>query len=503
MNQLMTRCGILLMILSCSNAFCAEAKWSNKLCALGNNLDDAEKLSMKGRVEEAASIYRCYLLNHREDKQAYIDYVDAERTFENYNMAINILNSYRNVFGPDYDYKRSKARVFADAGFYDSALQLNNPLIQSSPNDSYLMATQASALYQSGRLREGLGELHSLIQKYPKSDDVEYLKILIAEPLQSTISVGTRFQDLSQATDAMYIPPSGQFIHQNDSVSIYRVPIEMQYFFTPTTSVILSAVGETLTAASGSSLITEDEKARISDQEYLMGIDSFVAPNIELQGLIGGITITNGKKRPAIYLASKIAPTERWKISVGALHDLYRPIDLTNGSPLAVSLAIMETGGRIHADYKSSLQSTLDVDFRMSHLSDNNTYTRLAFEPGQIVFNTDRTNLMLGVNAELLSFNKELFEDGYYSPRLYQLYEVVGLYNINVTPTFYIELYAGGGITKDNLSHFGPATDLGVETKYTLYKNVDLASEVDYLTRSLTPFYSEVRASISLTWRFA
>ncbi len=503
MKQWIALCGVLLISIFGTNAFCSEDKVNKKLCILGSNLNDAEKLSINNQFEEAASIYECYLHKHPKDKQVYIDYVDAERAFENYNKAITILNNYQYLFGADYDYKRSKARVFADAGFYDSALQLNNPLIKASPNDSYLMATQASALFQSGQTREALGELHNLINKDPKSDDIAYLKILMIEPLQSTISVGTRFQDLTQATDPMYIPPSAQFIHQNDTVTIYRVPIEMQYYFNPTTSLILTALGEFLSADRGNSLATDTGGSSISDQEYFIGIDSLVRSNIELQGLLGDITISNGKNRMAGYFAGKVAPNERWKISFGALHDLYRPIDLTNGSPRSVSLAIMETGGRVHVNYKSSLQSTVDVDFRMSHLSDNNLYARLAFEPGLVIFNTDRTNLMLGLDTEWLSFNKQLFEDGYYSPRLFQLYEVVGLYNINVTPTFYVELYAGGGFTKDNLSPLGPAADLGIETKYTLYKNVDLSSEVDYLARSLTPFYSEVRGSISLTWRFA
>ncbi len=503
MKKLITIYVILLISISYTNAFCSEAKLKNKFCPLGNNLDDAEKLAINNQFEEAASIYKCYLYKNPNAKLVYIDYADVERDFENYNEAISILNTYKNLFGVDYDYKKYKARVFADAGFYDSALQLNNPLIINAPSDSYFMATQASALFQSGKRSEGQEELHTLIKKDPKSDDIEYLKILIDQPLQSSISAGTRFQDLTQATDPMYIPPSAQFIHQNDSVTIYRIPVELQYYFSPSTSLLVSAVGEFLSAASGGSLTTDTDRSSISDQEYLIGIDSFVTPKLELQGLIGDIAISNGKNRPALYLAGKLAPNEKWKVSFGALYDLYRPIDLTNGSPLAVSLAIMETGGRVHANYRSSLQSTIDLDFRISHLSDSNSYARLDFEPGFIVFNTNRTNLMLGLNAEWLSFNKELFEDGYYSPYLFQLYEIIGLYNINVTPTFYVELYAGGGVTKDNLSSLGPAADLGVETKYTIYKNIDLASEVDYVARGISPFYSEVRAALSLTWRFA
>jgi len=503
MKRLIALCSFLVISISSSNAFSLETPLKNKLCALENNLEEAEKLAINNQFEEAASIYECYLQKNPNDKQVYLEYIDVERDFENYNKAISLLNNYQNLFGADNDYKKHKARVFADAGFYDSSLQLNDPLIKASPNDSYLMATQASALFQSGKRSEGLGELHNLINKDPKSDDIDYLKIAIEQPLQSTISIGTRFQDLTQATDPMYIPPSAQFIHQNDTVTIYRVPVELQYYFNATTSLLLSAVGEFLSAASGNSLTTDTDRSRISDQEYLIGLDSFITPQLELQGLIGDIAISNGINRPAAYFAAKLAPNEKWKISLGALHDLYRPIDLTNGSPLEVSLAIMETGGRVHANYKSSLQSTMDLDFRISHLSDDNSYTRLAFEPGMILLNTNRTNLMLGINAEWLSFNKELFEDGYYSPRFFQLYEVIGLYNINVTPTFYIELYVGGGVTKDNLSHIGPASDLGIETKYTIHRNIDIASEVDYLTRALNPFYSEVRAAISLTWRFA
>lgn len=472
--------------------------------SFADSLEDADKYISQDKFQEAAEIYKNYLIKHPHDKTVYINYIEMERVLGNFNHAMSLLDVYHKLFGQDKIYLMTKARVYTDAEYYDSALAINAPLNIKHPNDSYIMGTQASALFQSGRRMEGLAELNDLIKKYPHSDDIDYLSLLIKKPIQSSVSLGSRFTELAISSTPLDIPTSPQYIHQNDSVNIERIPLLLQVFLDANTSLIFKAQYETLSANSNSDSSTNTGRSTIADNEVYVGFDRFFIPRFDLRVLIGDLNINNGKSFLIYNLSASILPAENYLLTIQALRELFRPTDVTNGSPRSVSLGVLETGGRAHVKIKPSLQSTVDIDLRGSSLSDNNNYARLAVEPGLNVLNTDRTNLQLGLNLEWLSFNKNLSStDGYYSPLFYQNYEIVGLLEVQAIPKLLLELYAGAGAMRDeDTAGYGPSTDVGIEGKYNFNKNIELVAEVDYSTRALSPFYSEYLGSLGLTWRF-
>jgi hypothetical protein len=464
----------------------------------------AEIFTRAGQFKEAACFYDFYLQMHPDDRNAYIDYAEVERLLENYEHALCILSAYSNRFGIDKDYLEVKARIYADAGFYCSALRINNYLLRENPHDGYIIATQASALYESGRPAEALATLDYLTRTDPDSDDINFLNATIREPLLSSISLGDRYSDLSLSSSPMDIPSTGQFIYQNDSVKIIRLPLLIKLYLSPNTNLLFQGLYEHYSAGSNSGLTTINGQTSIHDEEFQVGVEHLVPALVKVRASLGGLFISNGHSFLVYNIGGKFFVSERLALSLAFVHELFRPIDLTNGSPRSVSLGILETGARAHINYKTSLQSTLDIDLRASALSRSNNYTRLSIEPGTVIYNTNISTLEAGLNFEFLSFKRDLpqEQDGYYSPRFYQAYELILLYKLHPIDNFLLQFLFGAGIAKDNHSAFGPANDTAIEASYTVCKHVDLIAAVDYVYRGISPAYYEADGSLGITWRF-
>ncbi|WP_419421524.1 hypothetical protein ACNVED_16565 (plasmid) [Legionella sp. D16C41] len=107
------------------------------------------------------------------------------------------------------------------------------------------------------------------------------------------------------------------------------------------------------------------------------------------------------------------------------------------------------------------------------------------------------------MDFEWLTFDKEILDHGYYSPKLYQAYRVGFLVNSQVYDNLLLEFYLAPGIVRDNFTrHFGLDINSVLQVRYSIRKNVELVTELDYVYEELTPTYYEVDASIGITWRF-
>jgi hypothetical protein len=447
--------------------------------------------------------YRCYLIKHPLEKKGYIDYAESERALENYCQAMDVLNQYYLMFGEDEDYLKTVARVNADAGFYTRSLILNESLMKQHPKNEYLIATQASALYQSRRPEAALALLDYLKEINPTSAQLPVLDAMIRTPLQDNYSLGERFTDFSFLNLPMHIPSAFQYVHQSDTVSIARVPFIMQNYFNPSTSLLFKAQYEYYHAALNSGLETVDGRTHIQDTEYYIGLNKVLNQAMQIQGVLGDLAISNHHNFIVYNLVANLFPTERLNLSLQMVHDLFRPLDIYNGSPLLVSLGILETTGRTHISYKFDLQSSLDFDVRYGSLSDGNAYTRLVFDPSSTVYYGAKVKAALVLDLEWLHALNSRAVGGYYSPSLYQLYELGVSVDFNATDKLFFQFYLAAGTVKDNVTpHFGGATALMVQSRYALRKSLDLVAGMDYIFEQVSPSYNEVDASLGLNWRF-
>ena len=429
----------LLVLYAFSTSPHAQKPELNKSDASKNTLAAADKYTDDEHYEKAAAIYRSYLFKNPKAKDVYIKYAEVERFLENYSQAMAILNAYYRLFGADDDYLKTKVRVFADAGYYNSALQLNTPLLQKNPDDSYLIATQASALNQSGRYTQALSELNHLKKTDPESDDISDLEEDIITPHKSSITLGSPETYLFENDNPMDFPIDEQYIHQNNNLNIVRVPVLAQTYLNPNLRLLFLSQYEHLSAPIGSGLETINGKSTIYDIEYFLGAQTSITPDISLRGMIGSLAIGNGTENFVYNLTGKLLVTEKFQLYLQGLRELFRPPLISNDSPRSVSLGILEDGGRVHATLIPTMQSSIDLDLSASKLTDSNSYVSFYAEPEVVFYNSDKLNLTLGLELQLQSFSKQLFINGYYSPKLYQLYEFTSFLDIKVKENLKIE----------------------------------------------------------------
>jgi hypothetical protein len=410
--------------------------------------------------------------------------------------------TYANLFEKDKKSLMIKARAYSDAGYFDSSLIINTPLRAHYPKDDYIIATQANALYKSGRPKEALAQVHYLKKNLPNSEELPTLYTNIEEPLQDNLSLGYRYTDLYAMDFPMFIPSGPQFVYQNDTVTITRIPVIAQkYFFDNNTNLLFKAQYEYYRANLGSGLETAFGQTHIHDWEYYLGLNRIIRPGMQLQAFIGELDISDNHQFMVYSATANLVLNEVFLLSLEVFHDLFRPLDIYNGSPLLISLGILETTGRTHLNYKADLKTTLDLDVRYGSLSDGNAYTRTMFGPSRIVYNNDTMTLSFNLDLEWLTFINDRSTHGYYSPLLYQLYQIGAALDFNPTDDWVTQFYGAWGAVKDNFTpNFGLSGYMVAQAKYKLRKNLKLGGGVSYTYEQLKPSYQEVDVAVGVNW---
>ncbi len=420
-----------------------------------------------------------------------------------YDNALCLLNRYSQRFGTSADYWKLRARLFVDAGFYSWGLELNSTIYDRFPKESDVIAVQTDALFQANFRCAAWQEYNRLLWLDPTSDDLDDLRDEIVIPKTALISFGNEYSSYFDPEDLMM--PSNQFeyINQSDTTEIIRIPITATLYINPVTILISQFQHEILKVNYNTGLETIDGKTQISDTEFLVGLRQLFDCRLESQLILGDLRIADGYDTPIFSFVNNFLVNQRTFIVLEFLRELYRPVDLTNGSPRSVSLHILEESARSHISLRPGLQSAVEIDMRLSELSDHNCYWRISIDPDVNVYNGNKVNIDLGLDTEVYSFRNTKLGvlNGYYSPSLYQLYELVALVNFVPHKDLTVQVYGAGGIIRDENSFgFQFADEFGLQVKQTV-GNFDFNAGVIYTYWGLLPHYHEVDVSVGLCWR--
>lgn len=436
------------------------------------------------------------------NKNTLLEQADKARKLENYCETLGILTIYNHLYGEDTNYWRLLARTYSDAGYSKTALSINNRLIKTQPNDEYLLSTQASSLYQENQPTEALKVLNQLKQQHPKSEETDSLNNTIVAPLKDKGSIGLQYVSLNNIDVANYIPTGPEYIHQNDSVTIYRAPLLFEKQINTTNTLIVKYQYENYYASIGSGLETINGHTNIYDNELYLGIKTIFNSYIQVQALVADLVINTYNSFLTYDIDLDFSPNDQLSFSIDIYRDLFRPINIYNGSPRMVSLRIIETSERAHLAYTPDIQTSVNADIRYGTFSDSNSYYYLILTPYRTFYNSEKTKISFGLDLEWEQFAKELEKNGYYSPSLYQSYQVSSLIRYSPTNNLELELYGAIGTVKDNYTpRYGFNSLLLLGGKYKLTKKLDIVSQISYLTQQLNPFYTEIDVSFGLNWQ--
>lgn len=408
----------------------------------------ARVLSWDKQLNASKTAYYNYLtLYPQTTPDAWIEYANVSSWTSDYIASFSALKQYAQRFGQTELYLRTNARILASAGRYQSALNANEPLLKAKPTDPYLLTTKIVALNTAHQKENAVNYLQQLNEFLPNAAETLELNDVILTPLRSNMNGGASYDSAS------------------NTVRIIDVPLNLQYFVSPTTSLIAETHFEDLSASVSSGLQTVTGQTQINNTRGLFGFKTEFSKLLEIKVLAGALNIQRG---PNLGIYDAVLDTnlnEALSLSYKNSHNLFRPY-LTATSPKMVSLAVMESKNAISLQFEPFIEKYLSLYTNFSNLSDTNAYWHTIVAPKARIYSGQHLLATLGVLGDWWEFKKRL-NNGYYSPRHFQEYAGTYEFFMSQTPKVSYWLFGATGIQKDEtFRRYFLAQDLGAAAEY-------------------------------------
>ena len=446
-------------------------------------LNYAHALAWLGETDDAIYAYRQLLSVYPRMAEGWIQYAEVQSWTGNYLGAFDALNHYKQLKGETTQYRQSKARFLALAGRFKSALFINEPLFQAKPNDPYLLSTEVVALTRSNQINKAVYYLKKLNNVSPNDGQVKGMNDIILTPLRSNINIE---EDHTAASD---------------TTRIDDVPVGVQYFLNPSTSLLLQGLYERATASQSSGLGPVNGNYAISDESVKIGFTKQIE-SLNLMGVVGGLKIQNGNNHGIYDVSVNTNLGENAQITFESLHNLYRPY-LVPQTPRLISLQIMETrfGGALQ--WQPWVQKYLNVVMSYSDLTDNNSYLHTNIWPKARVYASQHWLVSLGVDGDFWNFRR-VATDGYYSPLNFNGYEGTIEFYYGQSENIGFGFSGGFGMQKDEtFPHYYYEEDLAAQLFIGIFTDWELQVKSGYTLReNPTGNYHCWTTGVVLTRRF-
>lgn len=365
-------------------------------------LNVAHTLAWQGKTDAAIAAYERFLCLYPNDAEGFIQYAAVKSWTRNFIVSFKALDRYRQLKGETMAYMQTRARVLALAGRYQSALALNNLLLRKRPHEPYLLSTEVTAFSKANQTNQAIFYLNQLNKITPNERETKNLSAITLTPLRSNINAEADFAGAS------------------DTTRVDDFPVGVQYFLSPTTSLLFQGLYEYASASVLSGLEAINGHTSIFDESVRVGFTTqFEAINIK--GLVGGLKVQHENNHGIYDALLNTNLGERAQFSFESSHDLFRPY-LVPQSPRLISLQVMEERNGVSLQWQPSLQKYLNVVTSYSTLTDDNNYWHTNVWPKARVYGTEHWLVTLGVDGDFWRFKRRAM-DGYYSPLFFQGYE--------------------------------------------------------------------------------
>ncbi|STX29747.1 protein with TPR motifs (protein-protein interaction motif) [Legionella beliardensis] len=390
----------------------------------------AHTLAWRGFTDEAIENYRALLSLYPQNKEGWLQYAEVSSWVEGYPISFDALAHYQRLGGEPKKYLEVKARLLALSGYYESSLAINDLLLTTNPNSTYLLSTEVTALLKGLQVNRAVATLDKALQIAPTDPALQGLKNIVLTPLRSNINLGFNYTGAT------------------DTTNIYHIPtLNVQYFLKPSTSIQLQGIYEYATADKDSGLNPINGGTSIGDESLMVGLSHQFASLFNLTGLVGGLNV-DGEDQHLIYdILFNTNLDERTVLTVESLRNLYRPY-LVPQSPRLISLQIMENRIGMTLQWQPYIQKYLNIVLSHSDLSDYNGYWHYNIWPKMRVYSSQYWQVNLGINADDWRYKRRT-NSGYFSPLHFQGYEgTIELYH-GFTENIGMSLSGGFGMQKD------------------------------------------------------
>jgi tetratricopeptide (TPR) repeat protein len=447
----------------------------------------ANTLAYEYKFAESESIFRKLACTNPRKKDLWIEFAYLKDMENEYLGGLALFNEYRWRFRTARAYWKRLARVLADAGRYYTSIRINESLFWGETKDDwdYLMTTRALDLSAANCKCAAVNTLNVLRCNKPYSTELVEATKRIITPLRSNIS---------------FVPC---YYYSNCPVSIVMLPLDIQYFINPRTSLLLRDLYEEAYTSSNpdNNLTTIWGVTSILDETLYVG---FTRSGCfwNLESLVGALEIERTKITPVARVKAKFYPNETLHLEIEELYDLYRPY-LFSESPRSISLGILETATIVNVYWEPVIETYLDCLFRRGDLTDGNNYWRVNLKPMRRAFTWNNINVDFGLNLDYMHFSRDLFSNGYFSPVYYGLYQVATGITFNRSENINIDFYLAVGTENDTENRGDRAEiDCSIEAKFGVYCDWQLSLLTEVSNQIGPNAYNDVCVRLELKRRF-
>lgn len=465
-----------------------ENSYARILALQPNNADAilgmARACSWQGKLSCAITHYTCYLKIRPKSADALIELSDVYRQIESFRQSRSLLCTYRNYFGATKRYRAQLAKLFASAGWYNTATALNAPLLAKEPKNYDYLVTQFYAQHTAREYDCAANTLRKICRINPNGPETPYLNTILPMPTRTYVSLDE------------------QVLHDSHTVEISETGLNGHYFFNTTTAIHFTALYE-YAKATDINYTPVSGGDSIADTSGKLGIFHQFSPCLSAEANLGVLSIEDNLNFGIGNFNARWWPTENMALVYRFSHDLYRPNNLTISSPRSISLAILETNNFVHMHFEPALQFNIDSTGEYNRLSDGNNLWHFNIWPNTRLFSCPGLTMNVGVIADWYSFDRVLPNNGYYSPLLSQSYLGTLSFYHGFNMNNAISISGSLGLQKDETyPDFCLSSDINMDLVFGVFKNWQLDLIAGYSYRgSPTDAYDLWSARITLTRR--
>lgn len=390
-----------------------------------------------------------------------------------YSGAIAILNK----LPENKKNKAFRSRVLAWGNFWNSALAINTPLLDSDPKNGSLAWTQALAESKSFWPQQALKPFSVVQQTSPVSRDTRDLALAVRLPIFSSVGLG--------------------YDHYSDSDQIHRDALMADANVRVSDRLrLLAEAGHILyTAPSGGPFAPIYGGSSANDVRGLLGFRYALSPATLITMRFGSSYIDRLGSETVGNIAFQRQANDalHWSIAFGR--------DRVDASPL--SLRIMENKALLSGVWRPDLENTVIAQVDAGRFSDGNRRITVLPTWKHTAYTSSKLILSGGLTGEY-QHNSENANNGYYSPDNYRRIQPFVLAYWNLGPEVGLSVAGAVGVQRDEtFTKWRAANDVSARLTLGIFTHWQLVGLAAYSQR-LNEYgeYHAVRFGLQLRYRF-
>lgn len=434
----------------------------------------AREAAWAGRVGEGLRLMDAHLAANPEDRAARLDRARFLAWRGDYAGALAALDA----LGPDTPEARAlRARVYAWAGFRDTALELNAPAYAADPAALESAFTQALAARHGAWPHEAMGPLAAVEAASPGTRDTRDLARAVRLPLLS--SVGPALSGYEDSSD----------------IEIRGIGLQAAVRVSDAWTVLGEATDRRHSAPAGGPFAPVTGGDRVDEQRLLVGARFAASPGTEVELLLGTSRLDPGDAELVGHALLTRRTSDALRFGVGAHRERM------TASPRALSLGVLREGGRAFVDWRPGLADTLRGNAVAERLTDGNRRVAVDADYRHAMYRSERFNLDLGLQGEWQSYD-DRSTAGYYSPERYMRIAPLAAAYVKFNDDAGLFLQVASGVQRDEtFERWERASDISAELTLGIFSQWELSARAGYSER-LNQFGQYEGANVGLVLRY-